>query len=445
MRDIFFKIIFISIFISGSIFYFQDNLYAESYSFKSMMDKAIGYSIELEKSKLDILIGETIVQEKRGAYYPSLQLRYNTEYVKDLTNGLGSAASIGDSVLNSVTKYQNSLSLQLSYTLIDFENRKHQVDIANRDIDLKKYERCRIKKDTQINVLQKFTEGLLFQFQLAEKQSLMPLNTELFIIMERLYQSGKISKIDVSDAAINVARVASEITNLSMRISEVFSHLSIMTGENYDFQHSKFTQLSEVKIDNRVPDYYLSPEYKILTMELEKKRLESIIVQRSILPKINFYSKFNMYGSDKYAFNEAIYDVSEHDVSVGISIIMPIYEGGIYMHQRKRVNLEKQKIYIERVRKYHDMEKYYESISDKSQFTSVLLREQNKLLSEIENKVKMLDRMTVEKLIDKQSYLQQKSEIITQKYEVLESITKKLTVLWEMKFIMEASDSCKQD
>lgn len=418
--------------------------YTKEFDFEFLLKNTIAKSLQLQQVELDVEIGRTIVEEKRGAYYPSLYLRLNSEYVRDLTEGIEESVSpVGDSVFGSVTKFQHSLSLQMNYTLIDFENRKHQVDMAKFDVSKKQIEHYKILKDTKLQFLQVYAQTVLLQHQLDEQNQLLPLYTELFQMIERLYTSGKVSKIDVADAAINVARVSGEMTDIEMQLSDLLNQLSLLTEIDLIQKSDVLMVLPDAPVLEEQPDFFRTPEYQMLTKELEKKRLEGILVQRSILPTVNLYSKFNMYGSNKYAFNEAIYEVKERDVSIGVSVSMPLFEGGVYKQQRHRVQLERRRLFIERVKKKKELEIAYKAILDESTYTNKFLEQQGELLVEIKEKNSMLDRMAAEKLIDRQSYIQQKIELVTQETDVLESMTQKRSSLWKLAFIVEGE--CKQD
>ena len=83
----------------------------QTISFEDVIEKAIANSYELKISDIDISLSKTIVKEMTSLYYPALNVRFNTEYLKDLAGGISGITAIGNSVLSDNTKYQDSLSL----------------------------------------------------------------------------------------------------------------------------------------------------------------------------------------------------------------------------------------------------------------------------------------------------------------------------------------------
>jgi len=115
-----------------------DTAFAEKIDYNYILDKAKENSFDLKISNIDIDISKSGVKEARSLYYPTLKSQFYSEYAHDMTNGVQTFSSVGTSIVNSSTKYQDLFTLNLSYNLYDFGIKGKKLDIAKKDVSEKK-------------------------------------------------------------------------------------------------------------------------------------------------------------------------------------------------------------------------------------------------------------------------------------------------------------------
>ena len=93
---------------------------AQTLDLENVLEKAVKNAHEVRMSDIDIRISRSAKKEARSVYYPSLGARWNSGYVKDLTDGTAQVTSVGDMILVENTMFQNALSVGLAYDLFDF-------------------------------------------------------------------------------------------------------------------------------------------------------------------------------------------------------------------------------------------------------------------------------------------------------------------------------------
>ncbi|MCK5177621.1 MAG: TolC family protein, partial [Candidatus Aenigmarchaeota archaeon] len=300
---------------------------AEPLSFNSILDKAIKNSYDLQISKIDIRISEAVVKETRSEYFPVINLGYNAGYDRNLSDGGSAITPVGDSILLNNTRYQNSASIGLQYNLFDFGVRGKKLKIAKKDKTQKQTRYSINLLDLKIELADLYTKTLLHCKEYNSNNQLLKLNTELFLMQEKLYDSGIKPKTDLIEQAIKVARITNKIDGIRTEFQKNLEDLSFYTGEEYnindlelfylnqnEFEPVNFekkeinvtdlknTEDAKLHIEAVKTDFFNIenlPEYKYYQLEIEKKQAELAILNRQRLPHFKFYTNYYLYGTDK--------------------------------------------------------------------------------------------------------------------------------------------------
>lgn len=453
-------IIFVIIFLTAGTNFAK----AETVKFDDIMSKAIDNSYDLKLSAVDIDISKATVKETKSLYWPTLKTDFYSEYARDLTNGYPTFSSVGSTVLTTSTKYQDLLSIGVSYDLFDFGVRGKKLFIAKKDVLSKKFTYNQAKRELKLNIVDLYTNALLAYKDLKTKQEEYPIYKELLEIKENLYKAGTASKVEVSDSAIKVAKTFDDIDTLKTKLKIALNDISLYTRENYDSEKtviSDFPEQLESYINNvnfekksgqtyqlgiekkeaalniNTIDYEKTPDYKIYQLEIEKKQAELSVQKRERLPSVGLYSNYNLYGTDQTSPFSSLSDFKQRGLTVGVSATMTPFDGFKTSADIKKLELEVERLKLERDQKIAELKNKYEKLNDIAIYYDGQLETQQQLLLKIQDKIAMLEKLAQQQLISRDDLLSQKSDLIDQKTEVEKSIINKISSIKKLNVYSE--------
>jgi len=420
---------------------------AETISFEEILHKAIDNSYDLKIAKTNINISKYAVKEITSLYYPTLNARFNTEYLKDLTAGVSGITAIGNTILTDNTRFQDSFSINLSYNLLGTQRRRHL--LAKKDVEENKLIYQKNLKDLTLEILELYTQSLLTYKELKSKKEILALVQEVFQLKERLFKAGTISKIELTDEAIRLARVMEEIDSLKTRLEMVLEDISFYTGQHYDIgvQISDFGVQStsgfgvrgsgfgkDKKISN--PEFRNpNPEIRIYEVEIEKKKVELGILRRERFPQLGLYSNYTFYGSNRDEPEEAFKDLEQRNWTVGVSCSIPLFQGFKTIDSSKRLKLEIERLQLERDKKLAEIKNLYTKTSKAIKSYEQVLQTKKDLLKHTQDKTTMLERLNSQQITDKVVLLNQKIDIITQQLEMEKAEVSKIASIKKLNIL----------
>jgi len=424
---------------------------AESLSYKNILLKAIENSYDLKLTSKDISISKASLKEAKSDYYPTIKTGFNSEYTNDLKNGTG-IVSIGGTFIPPNTMFQNMLSVNMNYNLYDFGVRGKKVSIAKKDVTEKAVTYKQTLRELKMNIVDLYTQALLCYKEMKIKQDTLTVDRELFNMKERLYDAGAVSKVDIANEAIKVAKLVDDIDVMKIRLKNILEDISFYTREKYTSENLEVLDFDEdniVPVNNITPpvpgiyqlqaekkdiielpeqyDFKKSEEYQIYQLEIEKKKAELSILQRQRLPQFGFYTNYILYGSQRSNVGDAFKDLEQTNVSFGISSSLPVFDGFKNQAQRKKTELEIARLEIERDKKVAELTSKYEKLHKTNIYYNEEIKAQENLLAKVNDKLDMIDKLDQQKLVNKTDVLQNKEELLSQKLELEKTLTNKIS------------------
>jgi len=430
---------------------------AETLVFKSVLEKAAVNSYDLKISQIDVKIAQTEIKQARSEYYPLISMNYNSQYDKDLTNGTSALTTVGDSVVTNSTRYLNALSAGLQYNLFDFGVRKKKLDIAKKGKLQKQIVYTQNFRDLKLNLSDTYTKTLLVSRELQTNEQLLSLNKTLFSMYEKLYDSGTARKTDMADQALKVAVLINKIDDLKTQLKKNLSDLSFYTKENYTtsdrilnlFDEEEGivpisnTNKSPIKLEikeSAVLDIANMPEYKQYQLEIEKKKAELSMLKRQNLPQFRFTTNYYLYGTDSDNYFKSYGDMDSRSLTFRVSSTLPVFDGLKNQAQREKAKLEIERLALERDKKVESVKNFYEKAYEEAIDADRKLKNQANALKLTEEKIAMVEKLNKEKLIDKISYLKQKADLITQKFELEKTRINSEEAAYKLRILAEAGE-----
>jgi len=404
----------------------------------SLTERALENAHDVKLSRLDVRISRSMQKRAYSLYYPTFNARWNSEYVKDLSGGVSQVTAVGDTIIGENTMYQNSLSVAASYNLFDFGSTGKKVFIAKKDVDVKTMVHIRQIRDIKIKVLNLYTDILINYRELEAKKELLSLYKELSITKERMHSAGMISKIEMVDEALKAVKTLDAIDNLRLKLKAVLQDLSFYTNEKYDADNLRvqaFEDCGENYENNFNPEK--SPEFSIYALEIEKKKAELDILKRERFPQFGLYSRYVWYGQDRNNYELSVKDIRDRNFFVGVSATLPIFEGFKTDAETEKAVLEIERLKTEKQKKLAELVNRHAKLDETRRMYIVGLETQRDMLAKVEKKLSMTGRLTEQKIIDLIDLLNQRVELVNQKFEMTKTVITNISAIKELQIISQ--------
>lgn len=403
--------------------------------FDTVTEKAVRHSQEVRMSDIDIRISRSARKEALSTFYPLLSARWNSGYVKDLTDGTAQVTSVGDVILAENTMFQNALSLGIAYDLYDFGAKDKRVFIAYRDVDLRRTIYTRSVRDVKVKVLGVYSDLLLAWKELAAKKELLGLYRKLSAVKERLFAAGRIDRVEVTNDALNVVRTLDEIDGVTLRTNELLHELSVYTGEDYAIEGLEVKGFSEEKEKPGNFRVDMSPEWRMYELAIEKKRAEIEALERERYPKFAFNSNYTWYGQDLKRFNASVENMRSRNFFVGLSVTMPLFDGFKSSARIEKARLEMERLKIEKEKKVAELKSRQARLSDASRLYGMEMKNRQEMLAKTGEKLSMVERLAEQKIAGQKDLLIEAIELVNRRLELAKASITKVSAAKELKLL----------
>ncbi len=405
----------ITIFLS----FFASCVYAVELDFETVRQKALENSFDVKMSQTDIKISDTAIQGAKSEYYPKINTSFYSEYTKSL-DGNNQTVYIGNEVLYGNNIFQNSLSVGLNYNLFDFGIRGDRLKIAKSDKVSKIAQYNKILRDTEITAVEAYAKSLILYKQKILLSQVVTLQHELFSDKERLYQAGKIPQTAVLDEKIKWTEAKNELEKTTAEYEKSLKDLAFLTNteppQNPVLKDFVFEEKEKISIPDLNPDTL--PETKIYDAEIVKKQKELLIAKKQNLPTFNFTTNYYLYGADPNNYFDAYDSFRQRGLKFRIIASLPIFDGFKNKSDRDRLKLEIERLYTEKEKKVAEVKYNYEKARDDTVYANILHENNISMKNLLSDNISMFDRLSEQKLIDRNNYLQQKITLLNKYFEI---------------------------
>lgn len=410
--------------------------FSQSLNLDTALQKALDTSYDLKIAQKDIDISRNDIGIARAGYFPVVQARLNTEYLKDLETGFRPVTAVGNTVIPAGTRYQNSIGVSTNYTLLDFGIRKRQVEYSRKDVLAKAALYNQAARDLKLKVIDLYTEALLNYKAIQANQAILTLAQQGYQMKKRLHNAGSGSNVEVAAEAIQVAQTMDDIETLKQKLAEKLSDLSYFTQEAYDSESIELADLVPDTSEQAIKlDTLRSPEAKNYDAQIEMKQKEIEILRRKYLPQVSLYSYYNIYGFDPDTFSKSLKDLSQRTVSVGVSVAMPVFDGMKTQGQIRKAELEKEKLVLEKTKALLDLRHKAETLEQQVDTHTVLLKTKATILNKTQDKLTMENRLSEKQLIDKTQAIQDHIARIRRQLETETTLVQGIAALKKLRIL----------
>ena len=416
----------------------QSSVYADTLNLKQLTEQAIEHSYTLKISQVDVKINRTDIKSARSEYFPTIRTSLNIEGLKSLEANSSQVTTIGTTVLPSGTRFQNSISVSLNHTLIDFGVRKQKLRMAQHATEAKASEYNQILRDLKIKLIELYTDALISYKSMKANEALLALAQKQYGLKKRLHAAGSVSTVPVAEDAIQVAQSLDNIQVFKDQYSQKLQNLTYYTHENYDPQTIELEDLFEEPQAASISILLQrSPEARVYDALIAQKQSEISYLKRQALPSLSWYSYYNIYGYDPKQFNQAISNLSQRTISLGLSMSMPVFDGFKNQAAVEKSKLEKEKLQLQKEDKLAQLQSQANLYQKQVDGYTVELSTKATILNKTQDKLTMMNRLSEQKIVDQTQAIKEHMDRIQKQVDVEKSIIQGVSALKKLKILAE--------
>lgn len=372
-----------------------------------VLQKAVTRSYSLKMADVDIRLGKVDMKAARGAYLPDLKANLNVEYLKDLEKQTSPVTSVGNNIIPSGTRFQNSAGFSLNHTLVDFGVRRHRLEMAKKEVLSKAASYEQTCRDLKIKLVDLYEDALIHYKTLQSHQAVFEMAQQIYQLKKRLYQAGSISKVEMTNQAIELAQVIDDIQTSRVALQEKLQELGYFTQDTYDLDEIELVDFEEPSFKIQVFHAEMTADAKALDFAIAQKEQEIAVLKRQNLPQVMLYSYYNFYGFDPSRLKKSIDNFSQRTISLGLSVSLPILDGLKNNTAIERAELEKEKLGWQKAEKLAQLTHQAQQYEAKVQGFTVQLGTKARILKRAQYKQELLLRLSEQQMIEQSQLLQE--------------------------------------
>ena len=330
-----------------STIYFINPLY--SIDFQELKNHMLENSKQLQIKKYDINISNENLNIAYSEAYPSISVGYNIESSESLNSDTNST-SVGDNNLTNDTLKKNYSYLSLNYNLYSFGRLENKRENQKYLISVSKSEYCLEYKNLSLKLLEHYNNILDNQIKRKYLTKIIEEKNKIYKYKEKLFDSGNITKLDVTKSAIEVADLYSQIFDNQKEFKNLLNQIVFITSYPLiDQEYFKPLVILNVNLEN---EFENSVNAKTIESQINAKKSEISLYEKDYLPNLNFYSKYDFYGYDKDSYKQSFDEMRENSYKFGLSLSLNVFNGFKTSSQKEKALLE-----LKQLQTKYDLEK----------------------------------------------------------------------------------------
>jgi outer membrane protein TolC len=407
----------------------------------SVTNKALQHAYDIRISKMDVEIAAAQSKEARSLYFPSLNAAWNAGYLNTLGREALQVAEGGNTVLVENRLFQNSFSLGATYRLFDFGARGRKVAMADRERDIRRLAHARSVREVKLKVLGLYADLSSRWKEVEWRKALIPLQKELALATERLFGAGLVAQTEVGMEALKMVRTVDDLDRARLGLTGGLQELSLFTGEAYNPDTVVIADMAcgEAK-EEKGFDARALPEVRILDLEIEKKRMELEVLERERLPQVNLSSQYLWYGYDRTGYDASLREVRPQNLSVGVSAVLPLFDGFKTSARVERVKLEAERLKLERERKLGELTKRQEYLLSAREVSAKSAESHREMFAKAGSTLSMVERLTDQKVVEWREMLRQRVDLLNERFELEKALIARASAVRELRILSEGVD-----
>ena len=247
-------------------------------------------------------------------------------------------------------------------------------------------------------------------------KNMNPLLQQIYTFKKRLYETGNGSKLELAEAAIQLANQQEELQQLQNTRSQVYDELAILTQQRYNPEADPLAIPAETT-EPLTYDASLDPEVVKLDMDMAVKAEELAIQKRKNFPKLVSYSYYNVFGFNPDNWLDSVENIKQRTFQVGVSLVIPLFDGLANRYEVEKKKLELNRLYWQRQGTLRELSRNMAQLQRRADNAQQLSARQNQTLENLIDKEGMMQRLSDQQLIEKTRLLKQQLQTLTEQLD----------------------------
>lgn len=314
-------------------------------NFNQLRSNMIENSKELQIKRIEVSVLQEDVNIANSEFYPTFSIGFNQEQSKSL-NGPIANTYVGSNNVSSDTLKKSYAYANLHYNIFGFGRTLAKRDAALYNVSAKRQEFCYTRQELEIKLLDIYHNVWKLQEKLNYLKKVMRIRTTIYEYNNRLYNVGNITKVALLDSSLSLSQQYSEFLKSQQEYEENLEELK------------QLASTKELKIDSLLSlesslffediSFESSVQSKILKERMNQKKEEINLHHKEIFyPNINFYTKYDAYGSDLSKHNQSLDNLRKNSYKFGLVISWELFNGFKSYSLKQKSLLELKRLKVE--------------------------------------------------------------------------------------------------
>lgn len=326
----------------------------QSMTLETCIEYAIKHNPNVKRAQLDEVANEYQIKEIKAAALPQIsgqaQGTDNFALAEQLLPGEVFGQPGTTIPVKFGVRYNLSASVQANQILYNpsFFAGLKAAEASQSLIELNTFKTI---EDLVYNVAQVYLQVQ----QLEQQGTILEAN---LIRLERLlgiakiqFEEGLIKKIDVDQLSVNRTNLKTEQTNLNLNISQMYRVLKLYMNYPLDGELELLDFIEEGTSYELSNELFLASntQLRLLEMQKELNRLELKNTQAGYLPNLSAFARYGWQGQTDGLFNEEFPLQDFTSGSWGLSLNVPLFDGGQRRNQMDRLRVRRDQMAQDKV------------------------------------------------------------------------------------------------
>lgn len=369
-------------------------IWLQAVDFPTLQQYMLTHSKALKVKAFDIKIAQEDLDIANAEYYPTLAIGFSQENSRSLSDTRNQTYINGNSVSNDDLKKSYTYA-NLNYNIYSFGRTNNKSSMAKHDIEAKKSEYCLQKQETELKLLEAYHKTWSMQEQVFYLNQNMQAQNQLYNYNQRLYKIGNVDHLSVLKSAQEVAQTYNQLLQSKKSFYENLEEIKKIT--HYTFENNE--ELSPLRYEAKIihSEFKDSSTAKALQQQIQSKTNEVSFYTKDLwAPKINFYAKYDGYGSSVNGHSQAFDELEKNSYKMGVTVTWELFNGFKSVSLRQKALLQLQQLNEKYTYENSVFDSEKQSLNQNIKYEKKLLQTQNKshgLAKEMMDKSKKLSHI----------------------------------------------------
>jgi len=336
---------FVAALIFFSVCFSLPTLHGETITYRRVIKEAIDNSARVKIKEIDIKIYESVFKQHRSSLYPKFTLNSRMEKLDILNEDEATTSIFGQVIGGEQDEWRTTSYFMGEYPLSNWYKNWHEIGYYE-DLQGVAVLECDVEIKTilkEVTDIYRVIKEAKIKFSYSE--DILSRLLKVSSLVKRAYEAGERSYEDFLQVERELLAIEKERVDIFRALDENLIKLSVYTGNRYryDVDLEEVNPEEGLSLNNLNVNPNHTPEYMVGQKSLEALRRRVRGVKRNFWPDLVLYGRYDYYGNDPEYPNKSIDDLEDRSFSAGVSLSIPLFDGGEKKWARAQVYQEMKK------------------------------------------------------------------------------------------------------